>query len=313
MNVLFVSSGNSKNGISSLVFEQGESLRSLGYEIDYYLVKGKGLKGYLSNLRTLRKKYKLGNYDIVHAHNIFCGFLCGIAFLKPLVVSLMGWNVQKFLLRNLIYIFNFISWDVCIVKSQSMQLALKKMQVEIIPNGVDINVFKPMNRIIAQEYLNWDVNKKHFLFPADPSIEIKNYPLCEQAIRILRNDDYVLHTLGGVERKDMPYYYNASDVVIFTSKGEGSPNVIKEAMACNCKIVSVAVGDVPERFLGIKGCFICQYQAYDVARKIMDTLNFLDKEVTSRQAILSLNSSLIAERLSELYCLVMSRQNRMNL
>ncbi len=313
MNVLFVSSGNSKNGISSLVFEQGESLRSLGYEIDYYLVKGKGLKGYLSNLRTLRKKYKLGNYDIVHAHNIFCGYLCGIALLKPLVVSLMGWNVQKFLLKNLIYIFNFISWDVCIVKSQSMQLALKKMQVEIIPNGVDINVFKPMNRIIAQEYLNWDVNKKHFLFPADPRIEIKNFPLCEQAIGILSNDDYVLHTLGGVERKDMPYYYNSSDVVIFTSKGEGSPNVIKEAMACNCKIVSVTVGDVPEKFKEVKGCFLCQYQVEDIAQKIIEALNFPDKEVTSRQAILSLNSSLIAERLSEVYRSVMSRQNRMNL
>ena len=313
MRVLFVSSGNSKNGISFLVFEQGESLRSLGYEIDYYLVKGKGLKGYLSNLISLRKKYKLGNYDIVHAHNIFCGYLCGIALLKPLVVSLMGWNVQKFLLKNLIYIFNFISWDVCIVKSQSMQLALKKMQVEIIPNGVDINVFKPMNRIIAQEYLNWDVNKKHFLFPADPRIEIKNFPLCEQAIGILSNDDYVLHTLGGVERKDMPYYYNSSDVVIFTSKGEGSPNVIKEAMACNCKIVSVTVGDVPERFKEVKGCFLCQYQVEDIAQKIIEALNFPDKEVTSRQAILSFNSSLIAERLSEVYRSVMSRQNRMKL
>lgn len=307
MRVLFVSSGNSKNGISSLVFEQGESLRSLGYEIDYYLVKGKGLKGYLSNLISLRKKYKLGNYDIVHAHNIFCGFLCGIAFLKPLVVSLMGWNVQIFYLKYLIYIFNYLLWDVCIVKSQSMQLALKKMQVEIIPNGVDINAFKPMNGKIAKEYLNWDVNKKHFLFPADPSTEIKNFPLCEQAIGILSNDDFVLHTLGGVARKDMPYYYNASDVVIFTSKGEGSPNVIKEAMACNCKIVSVGVGDVPERFLGVKGCFICQYQAYDVAHKIMDALNFPQKEVTSRQGVIYLNSLVIAERISEIYNSIITR------
>jgi len=194
-----------------------------------------------------------------------------------------------------------------------MQLALKKLQVEIIPNGGVIIVFKLMNRIIAQEYLNWDNNKKHFLFPADPSIEIKNFPLCEQAIRILRNDNYVLHTLGGVERKDMPYYYNASDVVIFTSKGEGSPNVIKEAMACNCKIVSVAVGDVPERFKEVKGCFLCQYKVEDIAQKIIEALNFPDKEVTSRQAILSLNSTLIAERLSEVYRSVMSRQNSMNL
>ena len=162
-----------------------------------------------------------------------------------------------------------------------------------------------MNRKCPR-YLNWDVNKKHFLFPADPSIEIKNFPLCEQAIRILRNDDYVLHTLGGVERKDMPYYYNASDVVIFTSKGEGSPNVIKEAMACNCKIVSVTVGDVPERFKEVKGCFLCQYQ-HDVARKIMDTLNFPQKEVTSRQSVIYLNTLVIAKRISEIYNSIIAR------
>jgi len=307
MNVLFVSSGNSKNGISSLVFEQGESLRSLGHEIDYYLVKGKGLKGYLSNLISLRKKYKLGNYDIVHAHNIFCGFLCGIAFLKPLVVSLMGWNVQIFYLKYLIYIFNYLFWDICIVKSKSMQLALKRMKTEIIPNGVDINIFRPMNKKMAQEYLNWDVEKYHFLFAADPRIPIKNFSLCKQAIGTLPGDQYILHTLGDVERRYMPYYYNACNVVIFTSKGEGSPNVIKEAMACNCKIVSVAVGDVPERFKEVKGCFLCQYKVEDISKKIIEALNFPDKEVNSRQATLSLNSSLIAERLSEVYHLVISR------
>jgi len=307
MNVLFVSSGNSKKGISSLVFEQGESLRSLGYEIDYYLIKGKGLKGYLNNLISLRKKYKLGNYDIVHAHNIFCGFLCGIAFLKPLVVSLMGWNVQIFYLKYLIYIFNYLFWDICIVKSKSMQLALKRMKTKIIPNGVDINIFRPMNKKMAQEYLNWDVEKYHFLFAADPRIPIKNFSLCKQAISTLPGDQYILHTLGDVERRYMPYYYNACNVVIFTSKGEGSPNVIKEAMACNCKIVSVAVGDVPERFKEVKGCFLCQYKVEDISKKIIEALNFPDKEVNSRQAILSLNSSLIGEKLSEVYRLVTSR------
>jgi len=301
VKVLFVSSGNSKNGISSIVYEQGESLKLLGYEIDYFLVKGKGIKGYLSNLFLLRNTYKLGNYDIVHAHNIFCGFLCGIALLKPLVVSLMGWNVQKYYLKILIYIFNFIFWDYCIVKSQSMQLALKNIKVEVIPNGVDINFFKPMNKKKAQEYLNWDLEKKHFLFAADPKIPIKNYSLCKQAFDILYNDKYVLHTLGDVKRENMPYYYNASDVVIFTSKGEGSPNVIKEAMACNCKIVSVRVGDVPERFADVQGCFLCKYQVEDVAFKIIEALKFPNEKVTSREKILSLNSSLIADRLSQVY------------
>ena len=66
----------------------------------------------------------------------------------------------------------------------------------------------------------------------------------------------------------VPKYMNACDVLVLVSDGEGSPMVIKEAMACNLPIVSVPVGDVPEVIGGTDGCFLCSQEPGDVAKKL---------------------------------------------
>jgi len=282
------------------VYEQGESLKTLGIEVDYFLVKGSGILGYKNNIYPLRKYYKSGHYDLVHAHNIFCGFLCSLARLKPLIVSLMGWNVEKIYLKYLIRFFYYLSWDKCIVKSKNMQLSLGKIDVEVIPNGVNIDLFKPMDKGTAQQFLGWEKNKIHILFAADPSRPIKNFQLCKKAISMINMDNIVLHTLGNIERKEMPYYYNASDVVLLTSKKEGSPNVIKEAMACNCKIVSTDVGDVKERFNENKACFIADNTPEDICQKIILAINY-NGIINTRDEIINLSSHFIASKLVDIY------------
>jgi len=74
MKVLFVSSGNSKFGISPFIKSQGESLKENGVELDYYTIQGKGLKGYIANIKPLREKISKGNYDIIHSHYTLSGW-----------------------------------------------------------------------------------------------------------------------------------------------------------------------------------------------------------------------------------------------
>ena len=75
--------------------------------------------------------------------------------------------------------------------------------------------------------------------------------------------------------KDLiPYYMNSADCILFTSIQEGSPNVIKEALACNIPIVSTNVGDVKERLETIDGCFVIDdYDAKNLAEALLKNFN----------------------------------------
>lgn len=300
MKVLFVSSGNSSKGISSIVKAQGASLESLGIQVDYYTIIGHGILGYLKNVPRLRQILKQGKYDVVHAHFSLSGVVATLAGAQPIVVSLMGWNVQKPLLKTTIKVFNKLFWNACIVKSVRMNDALKIKGLHMIPNGVNLDLFKPIDRQIAREKLGWDPDKLHFLCAADPKRPIKNTKLAQAAFDLIRKDNYELHFLEDVAFEDVVYHYNACDVVFLTSKAEGSPNVIKEALACNCKIVSTDVGDVKERFQNNNACFIAKHVSSDIAEKLLKALSYGKKSQT-RELVVDLDSRIIAEKIHSVY------------
>ena len=310
MKVLFVSGGNSSSGISSLVRAQGDSLANLGLSIDYFPIVGKGLKGYLANVKPLRDKIRSEKYDLVHAHFSFCGFVAALAGAQPLVVSLMGWNVRKPLLRLMIKLINRMFWRACIVKSAEMQNFLKIRDLILLPNGVDLELFKPMDKREARSYLGWEEGVTHILFAANPARPIKDYPLARQAFAMFSKSIRAeLHALRGVNHLEMPYHYNAADVVLLTSKAEGSPNVIKEAMACNCRIVSTDVGDVRERFANSPACYICGHDPEDICSCLQQALEFKEP-VNTREAVLGLDSRLIAGKLLSIYHKVIEKNRK---
>ncbi|MDD3873049.1 MAG: glycosyltransferase [Methanosarcina sp.] len=300
MKVLFVSSGNSKNKISPIIKAQGTSLESMTLQIDYFAINGRGIRGYLSNVSRLRSELRKQNYDLVHAHFSFSGFVASLAGARPLVVSLMGWNVQKPILKRLICLFNRFTWDACIVKSQKMRESLNMKGLYLIPNGVDLCKFYVIDRYESQVHLGWDPGKTHFLCAADPKRPIKNVDLARAAYDLIKTDATELHFLGDVPFEEVVYHYNASDVVYLTSNAEGSPNVIKEALACNCKIVSTDVGDVAERFDGNSACFIAKHDASDIAEKLQMAMDY-KKNVDTRKLVLGLDSRRIAEMITGIY------------
>jgi teichuronic acid biosynthesis glycosyltransferase TuaC len=304
MTVLFVFSGNSTTfAISPFIQAQAESLRKLGHTIDYYPVKGKGLWGYLSNITKLSKFIKQSDYDIVHSHYSFCGIVSALATGKPVVCSLMGSDVKKSgLWRFVIKYFIMYKWKKTIVKSKDMKLALGIDKVEVIPNGVDLDIFRPMNKNDCRKELGWDIGKKIILFASDPQRPEKNFSLAKKATETLNIQDVKLKVVYPVPHKDIPLYLNAADLLLSTSLWEGSPNIIKEAMACNCPIVSTNVGDVKWLLDGLEGCFITTNDPRDVADKIKKALNFRGK-TKGREKLISLGlaSEHIAKKIIQVY------------
>lgn len=276
MKILFVCSGN-RVGVSPIIRNQGDSLIREGVDVVYYTIKGKGLKGYLSNVRPLKNYLKDNSFDFVHAHFSLTAFVASLAGAKPLVISLMGSDVKSsFFYKTLIRVFAFLfSWRSIIVKSQDMYEDLGIKRAQIIPNGVNIDRFKVLNKLECQDKLDWDKTKKHILFPANAERREKNYQLALDAVSFLQNPQVEIHSLNNVANEEMPIWYNAADVVLMTSLWEGSPNAIKEAMACCRPIVCTNVGDVAWLLDGVDNSYVVEHKAEDVAGKLNLAFNGL--------------------------------------
>jgi glycosyltransferase involved in cell wall biosynthesis len=161
-----------------------------------------------------------------------------------------------------------------VVKSKNLfEVVVRRVEagkVRIIPNGVDLERFRPMDRASCRERLGWSPSEFHVLFPANAGDPVKRPALARAAVETLRAGALRcnLHYLQGVSHAEVPRWLNGSDVLLLTSRHEGSPNIVKEALACNIPVVSVDVGDVRDRLEGIPGCFLAEADAEDLAAKL---------------------------------------------
>ena len=303
MKVLFVASAN-MGSISPIVLSQGSSLISSGIAVSYFGIEGKGFTGYLNNVRSIRKHVREHDPDIIHAHFSFSGFAARMAAGgKPVVVSLMGSDLAGGGgSRYLTAFFSRYVWDKTIVKSGWMANRTGNRRTVVIPNGVDLKRFVPMDdRPALKRKHGLPDGRKHILFFADPARDEKNFGLAQKAMKQGSREDVELVPIHDAPHSDMPELINAADVVLLTSRWEGSPNIVKEAMACNCPVVSTDVGDVAWLFGNENGYFIADPDPADVAQKLGQALHVRrgDDAVNGRKRLqaLGLDSGTIAQRI----------------
>ena len=303
MKILFIRSGNS--GTDPISTSQGMSLRTLGPEVIFFDLEGRGIKGYLSNIPRIRHMARLEKPDLLHAHYSLSGIVAALACTGiPCGVSLMGSDVNASgaAIRSLLRLFAFFSWKFVIVKSDEMYRKLGIRKAAILPNGVDRELFYPMDSGQARARLHWDPAKKHILFASDPERPEKNYALARTALDLLEKEapPFDVHFLQGIPFEEVVYHYNAADVLLLTSRHEGSPNVIKEAMACNCPIVATNVGDVADVTAGTAQTCVTGFSAPPIAEALKTILSTPARS-DGRGRIDRYDSRKIAEKLAEIY------------
>lgn len=304
--VLFVSSGN-HGDISPIVKAQGKSIENLGLSIQYFAIKGRGVVGYLSNTAKLHKFIKENKPDIIHAHYSLSGIVSALASQrKSIIVSLMGSDTKtRFLLRQTIKYFSNSFWAKTIVKSKSMLKDSGVKQATIIPNGVDIKQFLPQQPNDAKTTFKFSKNKSSVLFLANPARESKNFQLANEAFKHLDPAKVELQVRYNIPQNHIPNLLNAADIILLTSKWEGSPNVVKEAMACNCPVVATNISDIEWLFGNEPGHFLTSFDPEDVAKKLKEALEYSLKygRTNGRKRIikLGLDSETVAKRLLNLY------------
>lgn len=248
---------------------QIKSLQKLGFTMDVLEVTGRSGVKYVSSWPKLRAL--ASQADLIHAHYGYCGWLARFQISKPVVVSFMGSDLLGATRRDgTIQPFSKVvvqldrlfarTVDAVIVKSPEMADIVKPVRAHVVPNGVDTEVFRPMDAATAKSTLGWAVEKRYVLFPANPRNPRKGFPLTEATVAVAAartGESLEIVALDKVDPHLVPLYMNACEAMVMSSFTEGSPNVVKEAMACNLPTVSVQVGDVAELLADVEGCAVC--------------------------------------------------------
>jgi glycosyltransferase involved in cell wall biosynthesis len=308
-------------GVGVFVRDEVDGLRSLGVEVDVlHLDRSRlGRRVYLRTARELARGVASGRPDLVHV--MYGGVMAEIVTRRagglPVLVSFCGTDLLSMgeggpgamLSRRQnrgASVRAARRADGIVVKSRNLADALPSGldpdRVWLIPDGVDLDLFAPRDRDDARAELGWSPAVRHVVFPAAPSRPEKNYPLAAAAVELVRaaGADVELHALHGVEKREVPTWLNAADALLLTSTHEGSPNAVKEALACDLPVVAVDVGDVEERLAGIDGCHVCAPAAGELAAALRSTLE-RGGRVAGRDRVRDLSLPVLARRLQKVY------------
>jgi teichuronic acid biosynthesis glycosyltransferase TuaC len=299
-----------KPASGTFVWEQVEALRKEGVDIDVFLVDGREHKiNYLWGIFRLWGWLLTHRYDLIHAHYVFSGLIARTQFVLPVVLTHHGLEAFMTWQRIPSRLINPFVKKVILV-SQDQKTRLGYAKAEVIPCGINLELFRPIPKIKAREELNLPLDKKLVLWVGQQTRPEKRFDIAQEAISLARQKDpsIELVLVCGQPHDLMPLYMNACDVLPLVSDGEGSPMVIKEAMACNLPIVSVPVGDVPEVIKGTDGCYLCSQEPADVAEKLLLAVNYPNR-TNGREKVKHLEQSIIAKRIVAAYQEVLRKKH----
>lgn len=283
------------------VAEQVESLRRRGLTLNVLAVDGaRGWSEYLAGFGRVRRAAAERRHDLIHAHYVFSGIMALAQRRAPILLThhgietQVGWTAplcrwtSKLVTRT-------------IVTSKRVQTALGRPDAEIVPCGVDTGLFRPMARDEARAALGLPLGAPLVLFAGMKRPE-KRFDLVESAVARLQKErpDVRLVVAEHEAHERMPLFMNACDALALASDAEGSPMVIKEAMACNLPIASVDVGDVAEIIGETPGCRLVAREASALAAGLAQALDFGGR-TEGRTAIMPLSLDVIAARLEAIY------------
>ena len=299
MKVLIIA--RCRNGrYAPFITEQVEALRRQGLECRFFPVTKKGFFGYLGHFRALRESLLSWKPDVIHAHYGLCGLLANLQRRVPVVTTYHGSDINLTKVFMLSKIAIQLSAFNIFVSQKNVEKASPKGHYALIPCGVNLEDYPILDRAEARRQMGLELGHKYVLFAGAFDNTIKNAPLAQAAVAML--DNVELFELKGFSRQQVATLMQAVNVLLMTSFTEGSPQVVKEALACGCPIVSVDVGDVREMTEGVEGCFLSERDPQALAAALQSAFAF-NRRTIGRTRIIErdLTNDRIAAQLIDIY------------
>lgn len=306
---VYPSEGHPYHGI--FVKEQVDAIQRLHPDVifDVHYINGFGGKGeYLKSIWSVNKRINNANYDLVHIHYGLSGMYLYWPFSKsiPTLVTFHGSDIQPKGGNGRVSVavsqHAAKKVNAAIILNDEMDAMVKPFcsNTYMIPCAVDIETFKPLEKNRIDETI-------HIVFPSSHERNVKNYPLFQEVLSILKEKyglDVKESELKDMTRVQIAQLYSNADLLLMTSKSEGSPQAVKEAMACNLPCVSTPVGDVKILLDGVKDSYVSkEHNAEELASLVIKSLERNGKGIFGREQILKLgvDEDSIANKIYDLY------------
>jgi len=296
------------------IVRQVEFVRRAGIDVDVFHFRGsQRLVNYVKAWQRLRNKLRAGQYDLVHAQ-FGQGAVLPWPKRLPLVVTFRGCDLlgvkdaegritrKGRLLQRLCQLVAARADAVVLVSQHMRPLIPPRVPVHVIPSGIDFDRLPCIPQDEARRQMKLPPDERLVLFVGAPRDPRKRFYLASRAVEILNQTLPTRLILGwDIPHSKVPVLMNACDALVFTSSQEGSPNVVKEALACNLPVVSVAVADVPLRLRGIEGCEVCVDERPQSIAASLERILRRRQRINGRNAMRNLDESVLTQHLVRIY------------
>lgn len=306
------------------VTEQGESLRQLGHEVDYLPIRG----SYIFALRELKKKIRAFQPDVIHAHYGLSAITAELQSMVPVVTTFHNGETLSKGVNLLTSLCSLRAKHVVYVAQHIYDLVyFKHTKYSIIPCGVNMEDCVVMNQKEAREQLGFENGVKYILFGGGFDNLRKNYAILRDAVERIEQQTWtrveggercgniVCLEMKGLSRAECVLRMNACDLFALPSHSEGSPQALKEAMACNCPIVATDIADVKYLLGNLPGHYLLRnprptHERWDADERSLDEMVELLKQALAfggrtngRERIMEmgLSNEQVAKRLEGIY------------
>ena len=299
--------------------EQVESLEKYGIENTIWFsnglksnpkIKFSGAMIHLLSALKLMWHLRFHKYDVIHCHSAVSGLILKVS--GGFKGNKTVWSLQndpdlpdtsdgKYT-KKLIDRF-----DKIIIKKP---IKYVRDNITYLPNGVNMELFRPIDKSECKRRLGLDPTKRYILFVDSNTYKArtqKRKDRFDDTLEILKNKfghnnlDALIMTKTA--REDVPYWMNACELYLLTSDEEGSPNAVKECMACNVPVVATPVGNIPDLFEGVDDCYMTNgFTSEELAQKADTALN-ASTPINIRNKIIDkgLDIESVAKKLYSLY------------
>jgi glycosyltransferase involved in cell wall biosynthesis len=282
------------------VYDQVRALRSLpGIELEVHAFQAGGPAAYLRAAAALRRSLRSRRFDVVHSHFGLTAWPAMSVRARARAVTLHGTDLEHPRSRKLT--LAALPWlDLVATVSPSLAervpgWAVRRKPVAVLPCGVDLERFRPLDRAHARTQLGLEPGHRYLLFPADPSRPEKRH---DRAAELAASVEARLLVLGDVHPERVPLYVNAADAVLVTSDREGFGLAVLEALACDVPVLATPCGIAPEALAGVAGTYCGSFEIERWQVALAPHLDSSEPRIAGRAAAEPYSAVTMAERVA---------------